>query len=314
MKYNIFTLYPQIFRSFWETSLVARGIQKGIINKQEIDWREEFGIGNYNQVDDKPYGGGSGMVLMTSPIYKAMKTNQALGGFSRNGFEKIVKNLDNKNNNQAHNPEIKPNNPYFLDYWKQYKPKSVTISMTPKGYRFNQKIAEFMAAEFDTVNILCGRFEGFDARISKHIDLELSIGDYVLNGGEVASMSVIESISRLVDGFITKNTSALHDSFSSGLNTYPEQKEFVIGKNRLKQIHQSNSNQESELRNKDYSNLFNQQDYLDNIQPYLEHPQYTRPLEFDRQEVPEVLLSGNHKKIQQFRQDWYKKTVEKSKK
>jgi tRNA G37 N-methylase TrmD len=207
-----------------------------------------------------------------------------------------------------------PNNSIFENIIKQNRNNStqtqirkVNILTTPRGFPFDQKIAQWIASEFDEVNILCGRFEGFDNRVNDYIDLELSMGNYVLNGGEVPAMAMVEAISRLVPGFITKDTSVLHDSFSKELNSYQE---FEFDNS-----HQNTKNLMNKFKNMSLSGavqrigvpskLFSNSYWISNILPHIEHPQYTRPLEWKGKIVAEVLVSGDHAKIQKWRMRWW---------
>lgn len=270
MLYRIFTLYPQIFDSYLKTSLMARAISKNIITFELINWREKFAKGNHKQVDDKPFGGGSGMVLQCQPIYEALLANSALGNFF--GQEK----------------GFLPNNSKLYELTKQKNIKSLTINLTPKGFPIDQRTMEWLSG-FETLNILCGRFEGFDERVNTVVDLELSLGDFVLNGGEVASMALCEGISRLLPDFITKKTSIEHESFSLTSNHYSEQEEY--------------SKILSKIKKTDII-LFDDQKWLKRIQLY-EQPIYTRPQVWQGLEVPKVLVDGNHKEIQLWRNKWY---------
>jgi tRNA (guanine37-N1)-methyltransferase len=369
MKFKIFTLHPDIFTSFISNSLIARAIAKHIIEIKTIDWRQDFGIGNYKQVDDKPFGGGSGMVLMADPIINCMIAEDC---------------FDNEKLQRPHPTSpigegqinVLPNNSNFYQQIKSGKltTKKVNILMTPRGFPMTQQVVEWLAQDFDQINILCGRYEGFDARINDHIDLELSIGNFVLNGGEVGSMCLVEAVSRLVPDFITKNTSVLHDSFSSGLNNYNEfefenskpqyQSELEKSKNSEKlkvksekldknsiqnfgsnlklplvkglaaqavwglnsensqfKLENKTSNfktlqnpvapQQPLIKGQQFVNLFNNTHWLQNILPHIEHPQYTRPniwqdpITNEQKKVPEVLLSGDHAKIQKWRVKWW---------
>jgi tRNA (guanine37-N1)-methyltransferase len=297
VQYRIFTLHPDIFTSFLANSLIARGQAKDIISVNLVNWREKYGVGEYKQVDDKPFGGGHGMVLQPEPIYQAL---HEFGGVSS-----FFKELSTP---EIHNHPL-PNNSNF--YTKSDFSK-VTISLTPRGFRLNQQMFEWLA-RFQEMNILCGRYEGFDARVSDMIDLELSLGDFVLNGGEVAAMSLVEGVSRLIPGFVTKSGTVMHDSFSSSLNHYEEQREFVIGKHNLNTINQSKKlsidptldDVLNEL-SLDGSNIFDDIEWARTVLPRIEHPQYTRPSEWRGLKVPDVLLEGNHKKIQDWRTNWYK--------
>ena len=294
MKFKVFTLHPEIFESFLGASLIARGIAKNIISVETVNWRTNFGTGNHKQVDDKPFGGGSGMVLQANPIYKSLLENQA------------VSELYTESETITNHLKILPNNKKFLDNYKKFQnPKQITISLTPRGYPINQQTLEWISNEFNNVNILCGRYEGFDARVSELVDCELSLGNFVVNGGEIPSMALIEGISRLIPNFVTKNTSVLHDSFSSQLNTHTEQMTYIIGQNKLKQKPNLKPSLET-LKVQDYDNLFDEEFYIHNILPYIEHPQYTRPQIWNNLETPAELINGNHKQANNWRNNWFK--------
>lgn len=326
MFFRIFSLHPDIFSSFFENSLIARSVQKKVIEYQICNWREKFGVGNYKQVDDQPYGGGSGMVLKVEPIFEALKEFEAISSL----FiipEKPINHYRILPNNQTfwekcHYSKINPENK---------KINHVTIHLTPRGFPINQKIVEWLSQDFETINLLCGRYEGFEARVSETVDLELSIGDFVLNGGEVAAMSLIEAISRLVPGFLVKPQSSKHDSFGTELNLYNEQKEYIIGRKNLDNYNISKTNsKKSDLNFSKKSsidellfgldkiddqklslteNLFDNDFYLQKILPKIEHPHYTRPKIWNNYQIPEVLLNGNHKLTQEWRlQNWKKPT------
>ncbi len=244
------------------------------------NWRENFGIGNYKQVDDKPYGGGTGMVLKPEPIFEALKSYNAISDL-----------YQAPNEPQVHH-KILPNNLKFYNQVQATgKFDKVTIMMTPRGYKLNQQTAQWLT-KFDKINILCGRYEGFDSRISDTVDLEISIGDFVLNGGEVGAMATIETVARLLPGFITKENSVLHDSFSEELNYYKEHENFFLKTKNNQKIENTNT-------------LFDEQQWIEKTLPLIEHPQYTRPLIWGNYEVPQVLLSGSHKQVQSWRQaEW----------
>jgi tRNA (guanine37-N1)-methyltransferase len=171
--------------------------------------------------------------------------------------------------------------------------------LTPRGFPMNQRISEWLSSNFEELNILCGRYEGFDARVAEAVDLEISLGNFVTNGGEVPAMALVESVSRLLPDFITKNTSVMHDSYSSGLNKYSEQREFIVGKKNL------DTGVDLDWVKKPNTKLFNNNWWLENVLPFIEHPQYTRPVVWQDMAVPPVIMSGDHKKIQQWRSKWY---------
>lgn len=279
--YNIFTLHPDIFGSFFENSLIARGVAQHIIHYQLINWREQHGLGNYKQVDDRPYGGGSGMVLQPEPIFQSLIESNA------------VSPLFNPSDIASDHNSYTPPNTRFVDYLNANpEHKRVTISMTPRGYPLTQDICQWLT-QFETISILCGRYEGFDARVSEVVDLELSLGSFVLNGGEVAAMSLIEAVSRLLPDFVTKEGSVMHDSFSSSLNTYQEYNDYLPNK----------SNPQSKRDSQPH--LFDESMWIQDILPHLEHPQYTRPQSWMNYTVPQVLLDGNHAHIDSWRKKWY---------
>lgn len=221
MKFDIITIFPNLFDSFKNEALIARAQKKQIIKINTHNLRQ-WTSDRHQTVDDKPYGGGVGMVLMVEPIMKAIKT------IKKTGVRVIL--------------------------------------FSPKGKKFNQSLARKFS-KLDQIVMICGRYEGIDERVAKYIaDEEVSIGDYVLFGGEVPAMVVMEAVTRLLPGAVGKQRSIEDESFK-------------------------------EIRGiaKDQLNKF------------LEYPHYTRPEKIKiggkTRIVPRVLLSGNHKKIG----DWRKK-------
>lgn len=261
-----------------------------------LNWREKYGVGSYKQIDDKPFGGGHGMVLQVDPIYQALRDVEA------------VSSLYQKPNQEQNHTRLLPNNSQFYSLCNSLKSsksiKKATISLTPRGFPITQQIVEWLASSFDELNILCGRYEGFDARVSEIVDLELSIGNFVTNGGEAPAMSLIEGISRLLPDFVTKSGTVMHDSFSSQLNFYDEQNEFVIGKHKLQSLNKKTEIQDT-FEPIFEKNLFDDIWWHKNILPFIEHPQYSRPEVWQNLKVPEVLTTGDHKKIQDWRKGWY---------
>lgn len=224
LKLDIITIFPEIFSSYLGESLISRGQQKKLlkINVHNLrTWTKD----RHKTVDDRPYGGGLGMVLKVEPIYKAIKA---------------LKSLPRRQAGKSQN---------LLPTGRQAKSK--TILFTPRGKQFNQKIA-YQLSRSDQIILICGRYEGVDERAAKHLaDLELSIGPYDLMGGELPALVVIETVARLIPG--------------------------VLGKPALLK----------ERITKDKG--------------FIEYPQYTRPEDFKGWKVPKVLLSGNHKKIEEWR-------------
>lgn len=203
MKIDVLTLFPNMYDNFLTESIIKRAIIEKKVEVCIHDIRD-YTIYKNNQVDDYPFGGGGGMVLMCDPIFRAIETLR--------------------------------------------RDDSLVIMMTPSGKVFKQNIAYDLSQKNHLI-ILCGHYEGFDERIKTIIDLELSIGDYILTGGELPSMVVMDSIIRLVGGVINSN-SLTSESFNDNL---------------------------------------------------LDYPNYTKPVEYRGMKVPDVLLSGHHKNIEEFR-------------
>lgn len=174
MKIDIITLFPEMFTGFLNESIINRAIKKGLVTINVINLRD-YSTDKHKRVDDYPYGGGSGMVLMPDPVFRAVDD---------------IKTSD-----------------------------SIVILMTPQGSTYKQKTA-YDLTKYKHIIIICGHYEGFDERIRTLADYEISIGDYVLTGGELASMVVSDSIVRLLDGVI-KEDSHLNDSFNNNLLDYP---------------------------------------------------------------------------------------------
>ncbi len=208
MRIDVLTLFPEIFSSPLSCSILKRAQEKGIVEIVVTNIRD-FALDKYKKVDDKPYGGGPGMVMMPGPVFDCFEYVQKLS------------------------PE-----------------KGRIILLTPQGQKFNQA----KAVELSTVSrliLIAGRYEGFDERIRIGLDAEqISIGDYVLSGGEPAALVIIDTVVRLLPGAVGDQESVKTDSFSDGL---------------------------------------------------LEYPQYTRPEAFRGMKVPDILLSGDHGKIEQWR-------------
>lgn len=211
MKITIMTLFPEMIDAVIQCSILGRAQQKGLIEIEAVNIRD-FAQNKHLQVDDYPYGGGAGMLMMADPICRCYEHIKEQAG---------------------------------------HKPSRV-LYMTPQGKTWDQNMAESFSKEAHVV-LLCGHYEGIDQRaIDAIVTDEISVGDYVLTGGELAALIVADSMSRLVPGVLGKEESFQEESFSEGL---------------------------------------------------LEYPQYTRPAIYNGQSVPEILLSGNHKKIAEYRRE-----------
>lgn len=210
MRIDVLTLFPEMFASPLGFGIIKRAQEQGIVDIVLTNIRD-FAIGEYRKVDDKPYGGGPGMVMMPGPVFDCFEHVQTL--FPQPGR---------------------------------------VILLTPQGVPFKQAKAAELSAQ-DRLILIAGRYEGFDERIRIGLGAEqISIGDYVLNGGELAAMVVIDAVVRLLPGALGDEDSARDDSFSNGL---------------------------------------------------LEYPHYTRPEVYRGMKVPDILLSGDHGKIAQWRRD-----------
>ena len=211
MRIDVITLFPQIFESPLSCSILKRAQQAGIVDIALTNIRD-FAAGDYKKVDDKPYGGGPGMVMMPQPVFDC--------------FEHVEK--------------LSPE-------------KGRVILLTPQGQKFDQAKAVELSRE-NRLILIAGRYEGFDERIRTGLRAEqISIGDYILNGGELAAMIIIDAVVRLLPGALGDEDSPIDESFSESTHGG------------------------------------------------LEYPQYTRPEVFRDMKVPDILLSGDHGKIAQWR-------------
>lgn len=210
MKIDILTLFPDMFPGILEQSILKKATEKQAVSFRVVNFRD-YADNKHKTVDDYPYGGGAGMVLKAQPIFDGV-------------HDLMMQAASNK------------------------KPR--VILLCPQGETFTQKKAEELAKEEHLI-FICGHYEGYDERIREHVVTdEISIGDYVLTGGELGAMVVIDSVVRLLPGVLGKEASHLDDSFTTGL---------------------------------------------------LEYPHYTRPANFRGMKVPDVLLSGNHQLIKEWR-------------
>ena len=207
MRFVVLTIFPEMFYIQLQEGMLGRAVKSGKVDVRLVNIRD-FAKGTHRSTDDRPYGGGEGMVMRPGPIYRALKSVDRVKG------------------------------------------RSAVILLSPQGKTFDQATA-WELSRWDQLILVCGRYEGVDERIiTTLIDRELSIGDYVLSGGEPAAMVVMDAVNRLIPHVLGGERSNLEDSFEEGL---------------------------------------------------LEYPQYTRPRVFEGEEVPPVLLSGDHEKIRLWR-------------
>jgi len=215
MQFEVFTLLPDVFPPYLESSILQRASQRGLVSVNVHNIRD-YTHDRHHVTDDTPYGGGGGMVMKPEPVFEAVES--VLGPDAR-----------------------------------QAQPQSVPIIMlTPQGRVFTQSIAEEYSRH-ERIALLCGRYEGMDERIREHLVTdEISIGDYVLTGGELPALIVIDAVTRLIPGVLGDPDGAMDDSHASGL---------------------------------------------------LEYPHYTRPPDYRGWKVPEILLSGDHGKVDKWRRE-----------
>lgn len=195
MKFHVLTLFPEILQSFFENSIMAKAVKKGIIAYELVNIRD-FAFDKHKTCDDTPYGGGAGMLMMAEPLDAALR--------SVLGFPSKVVPSSGKRSKVKHK-----------------KGKARVIYVTPSGTPFTQKKAAQLSLEKELV-FICGRYEGIDQRIiDKWVDDEISIGDFVLSSGETAAQVVIDAVYRLIDGVISAE-SLTDESYSGGLLEYPQ--------------------------------------------------------------------------------------------
>lgn len=221
MRIDILSLFPDMFKATMGESMIGHAQENGSIDIHVTDFRQ-YTTDKHNHVDDAPFGGGAGMLLQAQPIFDAMDAVQK----------------------EAQADHCEPGR---------------VILMDPAGRHFDQSYAKELSQE-DHLTFICGHYEGYDERIRHLVTDEASLGDYVLTGGELAAMVMIDATVRFVPGVLGNQASPMGDSFSNGL---------------------------------------------------LEYPQYTRPADFRGMKVPEVLTSGNHQKIKEWRmRESLKRTLE----
>jgi len=218
MRFDILSIFPEMFPFLIDYGIVGRAVERGKLAINVVNIRD-FGEGPHLMTDDRPFGGGDGMVMKPEPIFRALESIPKVQG------------------------------------------KRQVVLLTPQGQLLDQSIA-LSLSKLQQIILVCGRYEGVDERVrSRYVDMEISIGDYILTGGELPAMIIVEAVSRLIPGILGGERSNLEESFEDCL---------------------------------------------------LEYPQYTRPRVFKGDEVPPVLLSGDHKKIRLWRRaQSIKRTLEK---
>lgn len=256
MRFDILTIFPEMFAPYLGVGVLGRAMKTRVLDIRIQNIRD-FADDKHKTVDDTPYGGGAGMVLKIEPIAKAIGSiNDQCPAFAkpacRTGRATAGKPMTNVQ-------------------------KRRTIVLSARGKQFTQARAEEYA-KLDSITLICGRYEGVDQRVADYLaDEEISIGPYVLNGGEVAAMAVIEAVSRLIPGVLGNQESLKEESFSPASST-PGVSSSTPG-----------------------------------VFPAgvtVEYPQYTKPEVYKGWQVPDVLLSGNHDEIRRWREQHSKRIIE----
>ncbi|MBI4427024.1 MAG: tRNA (guanosine(37)-N1)-methyltransferase TrmD [Candidatus Magasanikbacteria bacterium] len=246
MKFNVITIFPDIIDSYCSETILGRAQKKKLIKINGINLRD-FAEDKHKKTDDTPYGGGPGMVMKPEPIYKALAS---------------FKTLKHKN----------------IKTLKQKK----TILLSPRGRQFDQRMAGKFS-KLKEITFVCGRYEGVDQRVVDYmVDEEISIGPYVLAGGELGALVIIEAISRLLPGVLGNEESLSEETF---------------GDNYQLPITNYQTNSKSKCQNGELE-IGNWK-----LEIFKEYPQYTKPAEFRGWKVPEVLLGGNHGEIERWRRN-----------
>ncbi|MBD9267878.1 MAG: tRNA (guanosine(37)-N1)-methyltransferase TrmD [[Ruminococcus] torques] len=216
MNFHILTLFPEMVENGLKTSIIGRAVAGGLLSIEAVNIRD-FAFNKHQSVDDYPYGGGAGMLMQAEPVYLAYKDIE----------ERIQKRIQNAKMQNAEteeqDAEVKVQNAGIQDAETVSPDKKLrVVYLSPQGKTFDQKMAEELAEEEDLV-LLCGHYEGIDERVLEEIVTDyVSIGDYVLTGGELPAMVMVDTISRLVPGVLHNNVSAEFESFQDNLLEYPQ--------------------------------------------------------------------------------------------
>lgn len=216
MNFHILTLFPEMVENGLKTSIIGRAVAGGLLSIEAVNIRD-FAFNKHQSVDDYPYGGGAGMLMQAEPVYLVYKDIE----------ERIQKRIQNAKMQNAEteeqDAEVKVQNAGIQDAETVSPDKKLrVVYLSPQGKTFDQKMAEELAEEEDLV-LLCGHYEGIDERVLEEIVTDyVSIGDYVLTGGELPAMVMVDTISRLVPGVLHNDVSAEFESFQDNLLEYPQ--------------------------------------------------------------------------------------------
>lgn len=261
MLIDILTIFPEMFKPILNESIIKRAQKKALLKAQVHDLRD-WATDKHRTTDDRPFGGGPGMVMKPEPIFRAVEE-------LKNRIQNSESRIQNKNKKNQ-KPEASPA-PFRTASGKLRSFETKVILLTPKGTPFTQQTAQKFS-QLDHLILICGRYEGTDQRVHDHLaDERISIGTYVLTGGELPAMVLTDAVTRLLPGVLGNPESLEHESFS----------------------------------NQNIKKTTNLQPTTRNLKPNLDYPQYTQPRSFTYQrkklKVPDILLTGNHQEIEKWR-------------
>jgi tRNA (guanine37-N1)-methyltransferase len=238
MKFEVITIFPDFFRGPFDFGIIRRAKESGLVEINIHDLRA-FTKDKHRTVDDRPFGGGEGMVLKPEPIFECIESFCSADALVRD------------------------------------KSRATVVLLSASGQPFTQSVAAELS-QLDRVTIICGRYEGVDERVAEHIaDREISVGDFVLSGGELAAAMIVDVVTRLIPGALGNEASSKQESFTHGEHVVEGLPNSTCGSGGL-----------------------------------LDYPHYTRPAEFRGMQVPELLVNGNHEEIKRWRRrEALKKTL-----
>jgi tRNA (guanine37-N1)-methyltransferase len=290
MRFEIVTIFPGFFSSFLENGILRRAISEGLVEVAVHDLRA-FTHDRHRTVDDRPFGGGEGMVLKPQPIAEALASMgiepMDAGAKAHSDCGTVAARLKSCPDTEQVQGPFEANSPEGGSCAEEvegedfrHHPRPTVILLSAQGKRFTQTIARQIASR-DRVILICGRYEGVDERINQlYCDMELSIGDYVLSGGELAAAVVIDAAMRLIPGVLGNEASSEFESFGVA------DTEIKAGEDGVPRSQHGAGG-------------------------LLDYPHYTRPAEFQGLQVPETLLNGDHQAIRRWRrEEQLRKTLE----
>jgi tRNA (guanine37-N1)-methyltransferase len=281
MRFDVLTLFPELIQSYCNTSILANA-QKSKVCEVLVHNPRDFSDNKHKKVDDTPYGGGAGMLLSPQPFYDCLKSVMSSGASEGRVAERTSSRLRRTNDRSVSRIHEDHEDDENAEIGVPLHAPEVII-FSPRGEVLNQQLVSELAQKKQII-MLCGHYEGFDERVYSLATKVISLGDFILTGGELAAMAVIDAVSRLVPNVLGSAESHAADSFSTAQELF-HLKDYDFTKAELKRL-------QDLLLAYDIK-------YLESFLALrlLEYPHYTRPKDFYGKTVPEVLQSGDHKKI-----------------